>query len=164
MDSQSQRELNTLHPKIRQAAFNAWAEAQAAMHSNVQIIVTQGIRSFEESDRLYALGRTIKGDNASPEHPMGDIVTNAPGGSSPHNYGLAWDFEMITNGKVDWVVGPIWLQVVAIVKKHGFAWGGDFKSIKDCPHFENWCGYKWRDLRAMHEAGKFIPGTEFVDI
>ena len=154
MDDRSLKELNTLHPKLRQTAIDAWTEAQAAMPGNVQIIVTQGLRTFAESDALYAQGRTTPGP----------IVTNSAGGKSYHNYGLAWDFEMLTNGKSDWVVGPNWMKVVEIMKKHGMAWGGDFQSIKDNPHFENRFGYNWRSLLEMHNDGKFIPGTEYVDI
>lgn len=164
MDDRSLKELNTLHPKFKQSAIDAWTEAQAAMPGNVQIIIIQGLRSFEESNHLYALGRTERGENASPEHPMGNVVTNAPGGSSYHNYGLAFDFEMITNGKADYIVGPLWLKVVDIMKKHGMTWGGEFKTIKDDPHFENRYGYNWRHILALHEAKKFIPGTEYIDI
>lgn len=154
MDSRSQKELETLHPKIRESAIEAWTEAQAAMPDNVQIVITQGYRTFEESDELYAQGRT----------KPGLIVTNASAGKSIHNYALAIDFSMITNGKTDWVVGPLWMKVVEIMKKHGWKWGGDFKSIKDYPHFENSYGYTWKQLLALHSSKKFIPGTEYIDI
>ncbi len=154
MDERSLAQLNTLHPKFRPSAREAWAEAQAAMPDNVQIIITQGYRTFEESDDLYAQGRT----------KPGPIVTNASAGKSIHNYGLAFDFSMITNGKTDWVVGPIWMKVVEIMKKHGMKWGGDFKTIVDRPHFENSYGYTYKELLALHNAKKFIPGTEYVDI
>lgn len=154
MDQRSLDNLNTLHPKLRQSAIDAWTEAQAAMPDNTKIIVVQGLRTFKESDDLYAQGRT----------KPGSIVTNAGAGKSYHNYGLAFDFEMITNGKTDWVVGPHWLKVVEIMKKHGMSWGGDFKTLPDAPHFENRYGFNWRQLFALHDAGKFIPGTEYVDI
>lgn len=154
MDSRSEKELNTLHPKFRPSAIEAWTEAQAAMPENVQIVITQGYRTFEESDDLYAQGRT----------KPGPIVTNASAGKSIHNYALAFDFEMLTNGKVDWVVGPLWMKVVEVMKKHGMKWGGDFKTIVDNPHFENSYGYTYKQLLALHNAKKFIPGTEYVDI
>lgn len=154
MDQRSLDQLNTLHPKLRQSAIDAWTEAQTAMPTNVQIIVSQGLRTFEESDALYAKGRT----------EPGPIVTNAKAGQSYHNYGLAFDFAMITNGKDDYVVGPNWMKVVAIIKQHGFDWGGDFTNLKDYPHFENRFGYNWRDLLRLHDQGKFIPGTSYVQI
>lgn len=155
MDTRSLNNLNTLHPKLRGTAIQAWTEAQAAMPSNVQIIVVQGLRSFEESDKLYAQGRTTPGP----------IVTKAAAGQSYHNYGLAFDFAMVTNGKNDDVVGPHWMQVVSIMKKYGMTWGGDFpEGFHDNPHFENKYGHNWRDLLALHEKGDFIPGTSYVNI
>lgn len=154
MDPQSSKELNTLHPKFRPTAIAAWEEAQSAMPDNVEIIVTQGLRTFAESDALYAQGRTTPGP----------IVTNSAGGKSYHNYGLAFDMKMLTNGKIDWVVGPLWMKVVEIMKKHGMAWGGDFKKIKDAPHFEQRYGHNWRELLELHNDKRFIPGTEYVDI
>jgi peptidoglycan LD-endopeptidase CwlK len=155
MDQRSLDNLNTLHPKFRQSAIDAWTQAQAAMPANVQIIVIQGMRSFEESNALYAQGRT----------EPGPIVTDAPAGESYHNYGLAFDFAMVTDGKDDDVVGPHWMTVVDIMKAAGMTWGGDFpQGFCDAPHFENKFGFNWRDLLALHNAGNFIPGTTFVNI
>lgn len=154
MDSRSLLALNTLHPKFRPVAIAAWGEAQIAMPENVKIIIVQGLRSFDESTKLYAQGRTLPGP----------IVTNAPGGSSYHNYGLAFDMAMITSGKNDTVVGPNWMKVVKIMEGHGMTWGGTFPTIIDDPHFENRYGYNWRQLLVLHNAGKFIPGTQYVSI
>ena len=155
MDTRSLTNLNTLHPKFRASAIEAWTEAQANMPSNVQIIVVQGLRTFEESDKLYQQGRTTPGP----------IVTKAAAGQSYHNYGLAFDFAMVTDGKDDEVIGPNWMKVVTIMKSHGMTWGGDFpEGFHDNPHFENRYGHNWRDLLALHNAGKFIPGTNYVAI
>lgn len=155
MDTRSLTNLQTLHPKLRQSAIDAWTEAQAVMPPNVQIIVVQGLRSFAESDRLYQQGRTTPGE----------IVTKAVAGQSYHNYGLAFDFAMITNGYDDEQVGPNWLKVVSIMEKHGMQWGGNFpEGFHDNPHFENHYGYNWRTLLQMHNDGKFIQGTTFVNI
>jgi peptidoglycan L-alanyl-D-glutamate endopeptidase CwlK len=164
MDTRSQAIIDGLHPKVQPFFQTGWTEAQAAMPPNVQVVLISGARTFDQSNALYAIGRTVKGDNASPSHPMGDVVTNAPAGESFHNYMLAADMAMITDGKDDFVVGPHWMTVVAIMKKHGFEWGGDWKSIKDYPHFEMSFGYGWRDLLAKHNARDFIAGTTFVNI
>jgi peptidoglycan L-alanyl-D-glutamate endopeptidase CwlK len=153
MDQRSLNNLNTLHPKFRQSAIDAWTEAQAAMPANVQIIVVQGLRTFEESDKLYAQGRTAPGA----------VVTKAKAGQSYHNYGLAFDFAMITNGRDDYAVGPNWMKVVSIMKTAGMTWGGNFANFPDNPHFENNFGFNWRQLLELHDAGTFIPGTTYVD-
>lgn len=155
MDARSLSNLQTLHPKFQPSAIQAWTEAQGAMPSNVQIVVIQGLRSFAESDALYAQGRT----------KPGPIVTKAAAGQSYHNYGLAFDFQMLTDGKEDDIVGPHWMQVVSIMEKYGMFWGGNFpEGFHDNPHFENRYGYNWRDLLTKHNAGDFIPGTTFVNI
>jgi len=154
MDQRSLNNLNTLHPKFRQSAIDAWTEAQAAMPSNTKIVVIQGLRTFDESNALYAQGRTAPGP----------IVTNAPAGESYHNYGLAFDFAMITDGKDDNTVGPNWMKVVEIMKKHGMTWGGDFPNLKDNPHFENRYNYNWKQLLLLHNEKKFIPNTTYVQI
>jgi peptidoglycan LD-endopeptidase CwlK len=50
--------------------------------ANLPFYLFMGLRSFEDQDELYAQGRT----------KPGNIVTNARGGDSLHNYGLAADF------------------------------------------------------------------------
>jgi len=155
MDTRSLTNLTTLHPKFRPSALQAWAEAQAAMPANVQIIVVQGLRSFAESDALFAQGRT----------KPGPIVTKAAAGQSYHNYGLAFDFAMITDGRDDDTVGPNWLKVVSIMESHAMFWGGHFgDGFHDDPHFENRFGFNWRQLLVLHDAGNFLPGTTYVNI
>lgn len=154
MDARSQAIIDQIHPKMRPSLQVAWEEVEAAMPSNVQAVLVAGPRSFAKSDALYAQGRTAPGP----------IVTNAPAGESFHNYDLAVDFAMITNGKDDDVVGPHWMTVVSIMKKHGFEWGGDWHSIVDNPHFENRYGFAWEQLLAKYKSGDFIPGTTFVNI
>lgn len=155
MDTRSLDNLNTLHPKFRDSAIQAWTEAQAAMPSNVHIIVVQGLRTFAESDALYAKGRTAPGP----------IVTKAKAGQSYHNYGLAFDFAMITDGKEDEQVCPNWMKVVVIMQGHGMTWGGGFpEGFHDNPHFENKYGHNWRDLLVLHQAKNFIPGTQYVNL
>ncbi|MDB5006987.1 MAG: cwlK [Mucilaginibacter sp.] len=155
MDTRTLNNLNTLHPKFQPSAINAWTEAQAAMPANVKIIVIQGLRTFAESDALYAQGRTAPGA----------IVTKAAAGQSYHNYGLAFDFAMVTNGHDDYVVGPNWMKVVSIMEANGMFWGGNFSGgFQDNPHFENRYDYNWRQLLALHNAGTFVPGTTYVQI
>lgn len=149
--------LNELHPKLRADGIAAWAECEAIMPPNIKLWIEQVKRSMKESDVLYAQGRTIPGD----------IVTDAPGGSSYHNYALAFDFHMITNGNVDYQVGPNWMKIVAIMKKHGWIWGADWNNngitraqgdkkekLVDAPHFQKTFGYNWRDLLALYRSGK----------
>jgi peptidoglycan L-alanyl-D-glutamate endopeptidase CwlK len=95
----------------------------------VYVCVAQGYRSKAEQDKLYEQGR-----HGNP----GKIVTNAKGGQSNHNFGVAVDLCLYTkDGKdVIWSVEGDFKKVITAMKKEGFKWGGDWKSFKDYPHFE----------------------------
>lgn len=160
MDTRSLNNLNTMHPNpaIREDAIKAWTECQAAMPDTTKIIVVQGTRSLAQSEALYNQGRTTNGQ----------VVTWALPGHSWHNYSMAFDFAMVTNGKDDYSVGPLWMKVVAIMKSHGWTWGGDFptepKDERDFPHFEKKMGHTTNQMLAKYNAKDFIPGTTFVNI
>jgi len=47
-----------------------------------------------------------------------------------------------------------WLEIVAIFKKHGWTWGGDWAGFKDLPHFEKTFGHKPSDLLIAYKSGK----------
>lgn len=134
-----------MNPVVRDMGKELVKQAHAA---GVPVCITQGFRSIAEQDALYAKGRTA----------AGKVVTNAPGGYSNHNFGLAIDFALYTpsgqqvvwdqkvdydrDGKADWA------EVVAIAKKLGFAWGGDWRGFPDAPHFEYTFGLSTAQLRA----------------
>jgi peptidoglycan L-alanyl-D-glutamate endopeptidase CwlK len=160
-------QIQTLHPKLRDTALLAYQQAVKATPAGVHPIITQGLRTFAESDHLYALGRTIVNpDGKSAAKPMGNIVTKAKAGQSYHNYGLAIDFALVINGATTWDQNnPNWITVVNIFKANGFTWGGDFNgSFKDYPHLEQKFGHTWQDLLVLYNGKKFIPGTTFVQI
>ncbi|WP_341279347.1 M15 family metallopeptidase [Paenibacillus sp. FSL H8-0537] len=115
---------------------------------DIPIVITQGLRTIAEQDKLYAQGRTT----------AGSIVTNARGGYSYHNFGVAIDFALLSpdgkqaywdtkrDGNVNQTVD--WAEVVDEAKRLGFAWGGDWTSFKDYPHFEMTFGLSTAQLRA----------------
>ena len=154
-DLNSLNKLNLLHPKIRQSAIDAYNEAVAATPAGVHPYIVQTMRTFAESDALYAQGRTAPGS----------IVTKAQAGQSYHNYGLALDFGLIINGQESYTIDNNWMIVVNIFEKHGFFWGGNFpEGFHDNPHVENRLGHNWRDLLVKHNNKDFIAGTTFVNI
>ena len=154
METTSIDRLNQLHPLVRDKALLAYKEAVQSTPIGVHPFITQTLRTFKESDALYAKGRTTPGD----------IVTNASAGKSYHNYGLAIDFVNLIDGEMAWKVDDNWMIVVNIFKSHGFVWGGDFKSIKDAPHFEMNFGNNWRVLLEKYNNKDFIAGTNYVNI
>jgi peptidoglycan L-alanyl-D-glutamate endopeptidase CwlK len=144
--------LDSLHPDIRKEVIDLVSKINTeVLTSNVKMIVTQGLRTFDEQTKLYI------------QVPK---VTNAKAGQSMHNYGLAFDFCLVKGGKALWDVASDfdgdkvadWMEVVKIFKDAGYTWGGNFRSISDKPHFEKTFGHTWQQLLALKEEGKTKNG------
>lgn len=75
------------HPELRKR-LGQLAEVLAGR--GMQALISDGFRTFAEQDAIFARGRT----------KPGDIVTNARGGQSNHNYGLAVDMYPVIDGTV----------------------------------------------------------------
>lgn len=130
------KKLQGVHPVV---ATKARQLIERAYKEGINVIITQGLRTIEEQNALYAQGRT----------KPGKIVTNARGGYSYHNFGLAFDFAIMKDdGSVSWNVDGKWRRVGAIGKSLGLEWGGDWKDFKDYPHFQYTFGLSLADLRA----------------
>ncbi|KHL96738.1 hypothetical protein QW71_05665, partial [Paenibacillus sp. IHB B 3415] len=80
----SMSKIEKLHPVLVAATM---ALIERCYARGVSIVITQGLRTNAEQDELYAQGRT----------KPGSIVTNAKGGTSYHNYGVAIDFALLLN-------------------------------------------------------------------
>ena len=126
-DKTSDRRIKTLHPLIQCDVASIINEAEATL--GVKFRITQALRTIEQQNGLYAKGRTAPGG----------IVTNARGGKSFHNYGLAFDVAIIKGRRVIWK-SPDYKKLSTIASKYGFFWGGNFKSLNDEPHFERGFG------------------------
>ena len=155
--------IKLLHPKLRDEATDLYHEICEALNSKVICRFSHTLRSFAEQDALY---------NAKPQ------VTKAKGGQSYHNYGLAIDIVLLvdkdgngTNETASWDVKRDfdgdgkndWMEIVAIFKRHGWEWGGDWK-FYDAPHFQKTLGHSIKQLLELYNSKKFISGTNYVNI
>lgn len=147
-DQISELRLQETHPQCR-LVFKSFIE-QCEDDFNVVLRITQAFRGIEEQNRLYEQGRSLPGK----------IVTNAKGGSSFHNYGLAIDLAVLKNERIDWSY-PL-CNFRPLAKQHGIEWGGDWKSLKDKPHFQMTFGNDWQVLLEKYNNQEFIPGTKFL--
>ena len=165
MDTHSFTQIALLHPCARTEVTEAFKNVQVSMPPNINVIIDESYRSFERSDHLYELGRTIiNPDGHSAEKPLGNIITWAKAGQSWHNWGLAFDIKLFFDQKVDWTVGPHWMKVVEIMHGYGWQWGGNFpKGKTDPPHFEKKYGQTLSGLMELRSAGKLIKGTPYVN-
>lgn len=152
MDKVTQDRIATLHPAVRQEVIDTLASI--TMSEGTTIRVTQALRTFAEQDALYAQGRTLPGSK----------VTNAKGGQSIHNYGLAFDYVLMKKGAASWTVDADWKKVAEAFKAKGWEWGGDWKSLKDYPHLEKTFGQTWQTLLAKYKAKDFITDIQYVKI
>ena len=134
------RDFDKLRPRTREKAI---AFQTACREAGLPVLIYQTLRDAEYQDQLYAQGRT----------KPGKVVTNAKGGSSFHEYGVAIDFVPLVEGLPAWNDDKRYQQCAQIGKKCGFEWGGDFKSFKDRPHLQDTMGFTIAD----YAAGKAPP-------
>lgn len=121
--AQDSQRLAGLHPAVGSLGQQL---VQRAAERGITLRITRGYVTFEEQDALYARGRTAPGPR----------VTNAKGGQTSHNFGIAIDVAPIVDGKVDYERRDLFETVGAIGRELGLTWGGDWKNFKDLPHFE----------------------------
>lgn len=177
IDTITIQRIQLLHPAIRTEVENIYRnEVVPALAGRAICRFAYTLRTFAEQDALFAQGRTRLFD--ANGRRLG-VVTQAKGGQSIHNYGLAFDIVLLedkdNNGTFESASWDTvkdfdgdkksdWMEVVSIFKKHGYTWGGDWTRFKDRPHFEKPFGNTWRTLKAKHDKKDFIAGTNFVRI
>lgn len=162
MDKATEDRIKLLHPKVRDEVMSLVNIANSMLSKHSEIRIVQGLRTVEEQNALYAQGRTRPGKK----------VTNARGGYSWHNYGLAIDFCLLINDKEiswdvkrDWDGDRIadWMEVVSVFRKAGWEWGGTWK-FKDNPHFEKKFNLTISEALKRHKNKNFIEGTRYIKI
>ena len=126
-----------IYPPLMAKLTQLQANCQA---KGVDYWLISGYRSWEEQDKLYALGRTAKNVDATPAKPMGGIVTKAKGGQSYHNFGVAADFAP-DKDKTRAGLQPDWdLKSYELLADEALKLGLDpglyWKTFKDGPHVQ----------------------------
>lgn len=124
----------------------------------VDYVVTSGLRSYESQDEIYAQGRTVDGV----------VVTNARGGQSQHNFGIAVDFARVKNGVKSWGARDFDV-LIEEVKRAGLHTGENYN---DKPHV-GWPEYfrggelavldsVYRRRKDMLDVWRFLDSTRGV--
>ncbi len=145
MDNLTIDRIAQAHPKIREELKQYYVECNNKLPKGVRLRFAYVYRSIAEQNVLY---------NQRPK------VTNAKGGQSIHNYGLAFDYVIMldkdNNGTfetIEWdLKSPYHKVVVDYFKSKGYEWGGDWKSFKDYPHFQKAFGHTWQSLKRKLET------------
>lgn len=158
-DSITLKRIKLMHPAVRQEVRDAYMHVNnKLLGTGVRLRFAYTLRTFAEQDVLYDQGRITPGKK----------VTNAKGGQSTHNYGLAFDIVLLldkdSNGTFETASWNIhadfdndrkadWMEVVDYFKSIGWTWGGDWNSFKDYPHLEKTFDHNWRALKAKYDSG-----------
>jgi peptidoglycan LD-endopeptidase CwlK len=122
VDDRSEKNIVTLLPEVQPLAR---ALVQKAASNGIIIKVISGHRTYSEQDTLYAQGRTKPGPK----------VTNAKGGYSNHNFGIAFDIGVFS-GNSYLPDSPKYKAVGVLGMDLGLDWGGNWTTIVDQPHFQ----------------------------
>lgn len=147
VDARSEKNISTLLPEVQPMAR---ALVQKAALNGIRIKVISGLRSYAEQDELYAQGRTKPGPK----------VTNARGGYSNHNFGIAFDVGVFEGNK--YLPDSVKYKAVGVLGTDlGLEWGGNWTSIVDQPHFQlrpAWA-LDWTEKELLAELrGRFSSG------
>lgn len=158
------RKIATLHPSVQNQMKSFILEAYYRF--GIDLRVTDGFRTVEQQDRLFAQGRTQTQIEAKKKqlgitrtiaaNPGAGVVTKAIGGYSNHNFGLAIDVVPSENGRLNWNTQS-WPVIGLIGESRGLEWGHRWKSIDDKPHFQNLQGKTLKELRALPKDDKGLP-------
>lgn len=128
------RDINDLIPQVRDKCNQFVAECKK---QGIDVLITSTLRDNESQNALYAQGRTTQGN----------IVTNAKAGESFHNYGCAFDFVPLVNGKAVWSDLKLFERCGVIAESFGLEWAGRWKSFKEMAHCQYTGGLTIKDLK-----------------
>jgi len=144
-DTRTERNIQTLHLRVQEAA-RAFMNAIGAAGINARII--SGTRTYAEQNALYRKGRF---GNPPPR------VTNARGGQSNHNFGIAWDIGIFTQNGAYLPESPLYNQAAQVGLAAGIVgleWGGNWTSFTDRPHYQLATGLSISEVRQRFESGQ----------
>ncbi|HEY0462047.1 MAG TPA: M15 family metallopeptidase [Pyrinomonadaceae bacterium] len=139
--------LHTLHPKVQEMMRTT---LKTIRDEGINARVISGTRTYAEQNKLFAQGRFGN---------KGKVVTNARGGQSNHNFGLACDIGIFTDDGAYLGESPLYAKAGKIVTGAGINhvdWGGNWKKFTDRPHYQFLTGLTITDVRTKFENGKAI--------
>lgn len=123
--------------------------------NELQLRVAQGFRTYAEQWAIFAQGRKKDHGGQWVVFDKKKIVTQARGGESYHNFGLAIDscvmgddpfLEKYSRDDRDF----LWSDYGRICRKFDFEWGGGWK-IPDRPHAQRTYGLSLSQLQMLYE-------------
>lgn len=141
LDSRSEVNIQSLQLKAQEAARVFLSKVRG---EGIDARILSGTRSYAEQNELFRIGRF--GDTRAK-------VTNARGGQSNHNFGIAWDIGIFEGGKYLKTVAP-YKEAAKVGLTDALEWGGHWESLQDWPHYQLPTGLKITDVRERFEKGQ----------
>lgn len=126
-DTRSEAVIATLLPQVQAYARALFFKAK---ERGFAMTLISGTRSFAEQDKLFAKGRDAQG------RVIGKVVTNARGGYSNHNFGIAFDVALFDAQGKYIKDGALYRPVGVLGEEIGLEWGGRWTSLVDPSHFQ----------------------------
>jgi len=125
--------ISTLDPSIQDSATNMFSDLNK---QGVDAGIVSSYRTVEEQNELYQQGRDADGNEIMGQK----TVTDAKGGESLHNSGMAFDVEVYKDLDKSWekdwdFEGPNWQAVRDAAENNGFE-AGYYWEKSDEPHFQ----------------------------
>ena len=154
--------IKEAHPKLRDKMLQDYKDANNLLGKGVRLRFAYVYRSNALQDKLY---------NQRPK------ITNAKGGQSIHNYGLAFDIVMLydndDNGTFEEASYSMikdfdkdtiadWKEVTNFFKLKGWECGADWKTFKDAPHFQFDYGFDWKVLKQRVDNSVTITENNII--
>lgn len=119
MDSMSEAKLESVHPELAKRIH------QLANLLSFPLVITQGLRTYDQQMTLYNQGRTAPGK----------IVTNAKPEQSAHCFLYAVDVAPSDGHSIDWNGrDEKWTEILAKAKTCNLAEGAEWRTFPDQPH------------------------------
>lgn len=147
------KRLLSLHPLVRIPFANIVNRVESELKKKIRLTADGGFRGFLEQDQLYGHSRTeeqLKKVGVHPAYakPSETWKTNAKGGQSYHNYGLAVDVCIINQTGADFNITE---DIAGIFKSEGWQWMYDLIK-KDKPHFQLTFGLSINELYLKYQS------------
>lgn len=157
LDDRSERNIGTLNKNAQEWAREFMRRVLAAdvLPDGWTVKIISGNRTYAEQEALWSKGRTAPGPK----------VTNARGGQSNHNFGIAWDIGLFDAKGTYNPPGNlgVYRAIGKIGKALGLTWGGDWRGMVDLPHFEVKTPFTLEQKRAFMARIGGVPTPKLTD-
>jgi peptidoglycan L-alanyl-D-glutamate endopeptidase CwlK len=145
-DPRTEKNIQTLHLRAQEAARAYMKAVDGALGANITVRIISGTRTYAEQDVLFRKGRF---GNPPPR------VTNARGGQSNHNFGIAWDIGVFRSGAY-LPESPLYNTAATVGLAAGIIgleWGGNWTGFQDRPHYQLATNLSITQVRERFERG-----------